>query len=223
MLQRTTLTALTDAMKQASVNESTGQVTSAGTTITVANLDPDGVFYSWQIVYQLLDDYQVKNSQGRLPLVEHYFAGHETWTVPNSGDKEFSIHTASRNTSALQGDYTVTTTVDEEDTNDIIYVEIARPKDSQTYYGDIRKISAVKITADKKDGQNWIPIYSKKDNGDLTDRPNSLWRKVEYLSGESYGFNFRISSLDKAEKGGKAQFGTGDTLRFNYTIYYDKG
>ena len=145
--QKQTMKDLLHAMKQVTVG-SAGTV-QAGTQITVKQLDPNGVFYSWQAVYRLLDDYQSKNEQGRIPLTEHFYAGHETWKAMEQGPDSFQLQTKNQNSS---GDYTVTTTVD-KDTDDIISVDIAKPvatSDYYAYYADMKRIAAVQITAKKQ-------------------------------------------------------------------------
>lgn len=200
-----------------------GTVTSAGTTITVKSLDPGGVFYSWQVVYRLLDDYQSKNEQGRIPLTEHYYAGHETWRADSNTDKSFNLITANK-VIATNGNYTVSTTVDPA-TNDIVNVEIERPEGPSSYYTDIQKIAAVKIAAKKwnADSDTWEPILEKTATGTLTQDSRVIWQNVKELSGSNFGFNFRISAFNQSEKGGDSQFNMGDKLQFTYTFYYDNG
>ena len=219
--QKQTMEKMAKAMKQVTV-DSAGNVT-AGTQITVKRLDPNGVFYSWQAVYRLLDDYQSKNEQGRIPLTEHFYAGHETWTASSPTKESFQLKTTNQ-TSETDGDYTVTTTVDKE-TDDIISVDIARPEVTSNYFADMRRIAAVQITAAKKgtDDTNWEQIMTKQKDGTTTAEPYVLWQSVQELSGSNYGFTFRISSFNQSTQGGDSLLNAGDQLQFTYTFYYENG
>ena len=219
--QKQTMKALLDAMKKVTV-DSAGTV-QAGTQITVKQLDPNGVFYSWQAVYRLLDDYQSKNEQGRIPLTEHFYAGHETWKATSQTAESFLLQTKNQN-SSTDGEYTVTTTVD-KDTDDIISVDIARPEGTSNYYADMKRIAAVQITAEKQGaGENsWKQIMAKDKNGNDTEDPYLVWKAVNELSGSNYGFTFRISEFNQSSKGGDSPFNAGDRLQFTYTFYYENG
>ena len=222
---------LITAMKQVTVTtDGSGNVESAGTQITVSNLNPDGIYYSWKAIYRLLDDYQTKSQQGKIPLITHYFTGHETWeagasTNDNShpNNSSFTLTTASK--AASGGSYTVSTVLD-TDTNDIMTVSIPRSEGTQwnVYYADMLKIAGVKITAVKKDKDGkTTQIWAKDDEGKPTETPSAVWATVSDLGSGEYGFSFRISSLDKSASGGEAQFTKDDTLIFTYTFYYDNG
>ena len=220
--QKQTMKDLLHAMKQVTVG-SAGTV-QAGTQITVKQLDPNGVFYSWQAVYRLLDDYQSKNEQGRIPLTEHFYAGHETWKAMEQGPDSFQLQTKNQNSS---GDYTVTTTVD-KDTDDIISVDIAKPvatSDYYAYYADMKRIAAVQITAKKQGaGENsWKQIKAKDKDGKDTTDPYLVWKSVNELSGSVYGFTFPDSEFNQSSKGGDSPFNSGDKLQFTYTFYYENG
>lgn len=223
------LSDLIASMKKVKTDGS-GNVTSAGTTITVSDLNPDGIYYSWKAIYRLLDDYQTKSQQGKMPLITHYFTGHETWKAENStndtshpNNSSFTLSTVSK--AGPGGSYTVSTVLD-TDTNDIMTVSIPRTEGTQwpTYYADMLKIAGVKITAEKvnNDGTK-TQIWAKDDKGNITDTPSAVWTTVSDLGSGEYGFSFRISSLDKSEKGGEAQFNKRDKLIFTYTFYYDNG
>lgn len=219
--QKQTMKALLDAMKKVTV-DSAGTV-QAGTQITVKRLDPNGVFYSWQAVYRLLDDYQSKNEQGRIPLTEHFYAGHETWEADSQTAESFQLQTKNQNGST-DGNYTVTTTVD-KDTDDIISVDIARPEGTSNYYADMKRIAAVQITAEKQGAgeTSWTQINAKDKDGNNTTEPYLVWKAVNELSGSNYGFTFRISEFNQSSKGGDSPFNAGDKLKFTYTFYYENG
>lgn len=219
--QKELMNALIQSMKTVNV-DSSGNVTSAGAKITVKNLDPDGVYYSWQVVYRLLDDYQSKNEQGRIPLTEHFYAGHETWSLTSETDESFVLNTKNK-TVATNGSYKVTTAVDAA-TNDIVSVDIERPDSDSNFTKDMDRIAAVQITAKKKKpaDREWTTIGVKDSNGTVTEKPYEIWKSV-YTVGVNYGFTFSISSFNQVDKGGSPMFDTGDQIQFTYVFYYESG
>ena len=121
--------------------------------MSMDELLPDGIFYSWKAVYQLIDDYQPKNEQGLIPLVEHAYAGHTAeWSVSGS--------MLTTGNSLRSNSYTIEPELDKE-TNDQVYVQINYGDNASYYNNDMRRIAGVRITAQKRDsGGNWIDILN---------------------------------------------------------------
>ncbi len=211
---------LVEAMRDVELNTNE-EVDSAGTTVTFSYLYGNGVYYSWQAGYRLIDDYP-SASMGLLPLAEHYYGGTADWTA--SGNTLSAASVTSSGTTTTY-DYTIKTTVDES-TNDTVTVALNTSNSSypSTYLKNMYRIAGVQITAEYDDNGTWTQIVERDENGDPTTEPKVLWSSLtRSSSADPYSFTFNISDLDSTENGGDPQFSSGDSLRFTYTLYYDDG
>lgn len=197
---------LFEEMRQ--VTEDGGDV-KAGTEIQFRFLCPDGVFYSWKVGYRLVDDYEPEGAEGLIPLVEHQYGGIDKWSI-NSGTLNIEAENGAQ--------YTIASELDEA-TNNLVSVTFDYNNIGWGVYSKaMRRIAAVEIRAEKKEGDTWTPIYAKDEEGSLTDEPMTIWSTMAQETGENlYGFQFNISDFDQS------QFCQGDELRFTYTLYYDGG